>query len=310
MDRPTISVISPVYGCEVCLRELVARIFATTESIGVTAEVLLVNDDSPDRAWEVIQDLANRDSRIRGFRLSRNFGQHAAIFAGMHLFRGEWVVIMDCDLQDRPEEIAPLYRKALEGWEIVQGRREFRRDGLLKRLSSKAFYAVLGYLTQTRQEPAIGNFGIYNSRTINAITEMGDGMRYFPSTIQWVGFKRTSVPVRHDERKEGKTSYSLRRLVGLALNVMLGFSDKPLKLAVRYGLILSAMAMVFAVVILYRYFVGGITVSGWASMIISIWFLTGNVILVLGIVGLYIGQIFERVKMRPPYIVAEDTDAA
>jgi len=307
-EHPKISVISPVYGCDACLHELVERILATTDGLGVSAEILLVNDASPDRSWEVTEELAAADQRVKGIRLSRNFGQHAAIFAGMKQCRGEWIVIMDCDLQDRPEEIAPLYQRALEGWDVVQGRREYRRDGLLKRLSSKAFYAMLGYLTQTKQEPAIGNFGIYHRRTIEAITSMGDGMRYFPSTIQWVGFKRTGIPIQHDERREGRTSYSFRKLVALAVNVMLGFSDKPLRLAVTYGIFLSAIAMAFAVFILYRYFVGGITVSGWASLIISFWFLTGNVILVLGVVGLYIGQIFEKVKLRPPYIIAETTD--
>ena len=137
---------------------------------------------------------------------------------------------------------------------------------------------------------------------------MDDGMRYFLSAIKWVGLKRTSVPIQRDERREGKPSYPLRKLVSLAVNVMLGFSDKPLRLAVTYGIILSVLAMAFAAYTLYRYFVGGITVSGWASLSISFWFLTGNVILVLGVVGLYIGQIFEKVKMRPPYIIAEMTD--
>jgi dolichol-phosphate mannosyltransferase len=307
-STPTISVISPVYGCDTCLHDLVERIFAVTDGMRVTAEVLLVNDASPDRSWDVIRSIAEKDARVRGFRLSRNFGQHAAIFAGMQHCRGEWIVIMDCDLQDRPEEIPALFEKAIEGWDIVQGRREYRRDSCLKRLSSKLFYAVLGYLTQTQQEPAVGNFGIYHRKAIEAITLMGDGMRYFPSAIQWVGFRRTGIRVQHDERKEGRTAYSYRGLVKLAFNVMLGFSDKPLRLAVSYGFVLSLLSVAFALWTLYRFIVGGITVSGWTSMIISLTFLSGNIIFVLGIVGLYIGQIFDRVKMRPSYIVAESTD--
>ncbi|MBI4646848.1 MAG: glycosyltransferase family 2 protein [Bacteroidia bacterium] len=284
---------------------LYARLIKAMENIISSFEIIIINDASPMKDWEVIQSLAISDTRIKGINLSRNFGQHYAITAGLENSSGEWVVVMDCDLQDQPEEIVKLYNKALEGFDIVFGSRVRRKDTFMKKLFSRLFYALLGYLTKTKQDITIGNFGIYHNHVIKAILTMKDSIRYFPSMVQWVGFKNTSVPVEHAEREIGKTSYNIINLINLALDVMLAFSDKPLRLTVKIGFFMALFSFLFAIVVMFRYFFGDIKVGGWTSLIVSIWFLSGVIIFIIGIAGLYIGKTFEKVKERPLFIIKD-----
>ena len=305
MEQPYISIVSPVYGCKTCLYELYVRLKETLEKINPDFEIILVNDASPDNAWETITEIANKDKRVKGIDLSRNFGQHYAITAGLENATGSWVVVMDCDLQDRPEEIINLYNKAKEGYDIVLGKRKNRKDGLLKKYYSRLFYAILSYLTDTKQDSTIANFGIYHKKIIGAILSMKDSIRYFPSMIRWVGFKTTSIEVEHSERTIGKTSYSFKKLMKLALDIVLSYSDKPLRLTMNIGLTISLVSVIFAIYYIYEFFKGQINVSGWTSIIISIWFSFGIIIFVLGVIGLYVGKTFDRVKQRPVYIIRE-----
>lgn len=298
-----ISIITPIYGCQAGLVELYIRLKTALETITSDFEIIMVNDSSPDDAWETIVKLARKDHRVKGINLSRNFGQHHAITAGLDYCSGEWVVVMDCDLQDQPEEISKLYNKAQEGYDIVFGRRLIRRDNLLKKLFSNLFYALLGYLTETKQDSSTANFGIYRRKVIDAVLKMQDSLRYFPAMVQWVGFKSTAIEVDHAERTFGKTSYNFRKLFHLAINTILSFSEKPLRLTIKLGLFISLLAILFGCYIIYRYFHGGIKVIGWPSMIVSIWFLAGMIIFILGVIGLYIGKTFEKVKHRPLYII-------
>lgn len=303
--RPFFSVISPVYGCRSCLQELCERIIRSVSQITDDFEIILVNDSSPDNAWESIAWLASKDSRIKGIDLSRNFGQHYAITAGLHHCTGEWIVVMDCDLQDRPEEIFNLYRKAQEGYDIVLARRVHRRDNFIKKAFSRMFYRLLGYLTETRQDSAIANFGVYNRKVIDSVLSMGDSLRYFPTMIRWVGYRLSKIDVVHSEREEGKTSYTLKKLIKLALDIIIAFSDKPLRLTVKFGISISIISFLVGLVYLFMYFTGEVKVLGYSSLIISIWFLSGIIIFVLGIIGLYLGKTFETVKKRPSFIVRD-----
>lgn len=300
-----ISIVVPTYKGEASLPELYNRLKNTLEKITSDFEIILVNDYSPQKDWEVIKQLGTKDERVKGINLSRNFGQHFAITAGLEASKGEWIVVMDCDLQDKPEEIIKLYNKAQEGCDIVLAKRIRRTDNFFKKLFSKIFYAVLGYITNTKQDSSIGNFGIYNKKVIDSVCSMKDSIRYFPTMIRWVGYKYTSVPVEHAESKGGKTSYTFKKLVNLALDVMLAFSDKPLKLTVKIGLTFSILAIIFTIINIIRYLKGDIEVLGWTSLVVSIWFLSGMIIFVLGVVGLYVGKTFEKVKDRPLYIVSE-----
>ncbi len=301
------SVVIPVFGCRMILYELYKRLKITLEAINPNYEIIMVNDGSPDNSWETIVDLSSKDNRVKGINLSRNFGQHYAITAGLDNCSGEWVIVMDCDLQDQPEEILKLYTKAKEGYHIVFAQRILRKDRWLKRIWSRMFYVVLGYLTDTMQDSAIANFGIYHRKVIESICGMGDYHRYFPTMVKWVGFKYSKIPVSHADRSDGKSSYSYKKSVKLAIDTILSFSDKPLRIAVKFGFFISCLAIVFAIYYLILFFGNKIIIPGYTSLILSIWFLFGLIIMVLGVVGLYIGKTFDKVKDRQSYIIMDKT---
>ena len=269
-------------------------------------EIILVDDASPDSSWREIERLASIYPEIRGIKLSRNFGQHYAITAGLDHAKGEWIVVMDCDLQDRPEEIPNLYQKAQEGFEVVLASRENRQDGFFKKLSSKLFYRILAWLTGSEQDEKTANFGIYHRKVIQELIKMRESIRYFPAMVKWVGFRQTSIPVIHVENGQRKSSYTLKKLFNLALDIMLAYSDKPIRLTVKLGLLVALTGFLFALYTLYQYLNGDIIVAGYASLIISIWVLTGFILVTLGMVGLYVGKTFQGVKERPIYIVEKE----
>lgn len=300
-----ISVVSPVYKAEGCIEELITGIIKNITLITENFEIILVNDRSPDNSWLKIQTECKKDIRVKGINLSRNFGQHCAITAGLQYCNGEWVVVMDCDLQDRPDEISNLYNKAIEGYDIVLACRINRKDNYFKRLGSHYFYKLLAYLTETKQNAEVANFGIYNKKVISSILTMHDKIKYFPAMVKWVGFSQIEIPIAHDERKSGKSSYNFKGLLKLAINTILSFSDKPLRIVVKLGIIISLISIIFASYILIASLNGKIRVLGYASLIISIWFLSGIIITILGMIGLYIGRTFEQVKNRPVFIVSD-----
>lgn len=306
MSNIKLSIVSPVYRAEKIVQMLVERIVNSVSTITEDYEIILVNDASPDASWSVIEHECAQDKRVKGINLSRNFGQHYAITAGLHYAQGEWVVVMDCDLQDRPEEIPTLYQKALEGYDSVFAQRVLREDNWLKRMSSKTFYAILGYLTDTKQDASIANFGIYHKNVIQSILQMGDRYRYFPTMVQWVGFKKGYLPVSHNERAEGKSSYNFSRLFRLALDTIIAFSDKPLRLMVKGGFIVTLISILIGLIYLVKYLCGDIQVLGFTTLIISLWLIAGIIISLLGVLGLYVGKMFDTVKQRPTFIVDKE----
>jgi glycosyltransferase involved in cell wall biosynthesis len=302
----TISVVSPVYQASRIVPRLVSEVSSAIEGLTESFEIILVDDRSRDDSWDSIKKECMKNHRVKGIRLSKNFGQHAAITAGLSLAKGEWIVVMDCDLQDRPDQIQYLYRKALEGYDIVFARRRTRKDSKIKRLYSRAFYSVFSYLTETTQDSAIANFGIYHKKVIKSVLAMDDNIRYFPAMVQWVGFKSAKVDVEHSPRAEGKSTYNLKKLMILAVNNIISFSDKPLRLVALGGLILSAASFAIGLFYLAGYLLGTIKIAGYTSVIISIWLTAGINIFVLGLVGIYVGKAFEKIKGRPIYIIDEE----
>ena len=307
VPNPLFSIVSPVYRSEELVDELVRRIQASVSPLTEDYEIILVDDRSPDGAWVRIQAHAARDPRVQGLRLSRNFGQHCAITAGLDRCRGEWIVVLDCDLQDQPEEIPALFAHAQRGYDLVLAQRTNRQDSWGQKLLSLLFYRVLSYLTETPQDAAVANFGIYHRRVIAAVLTMRESIRYFPTMVRWVGFRTGYLAVTHAERSVGHSSYGLSQRLKLALDIMLAYSDKPLRLTVKLGLFLSGGAFLFVPITLIRYWVGQISQPGYTSLIISIWFFSGLLLSVLGMVGLYIGKTFEQVKNHPLYIVDAGT---
>jgi dolichol-phosphate mannosyltransferase len=301
-NKPYISIVSPVYRAEKIVSELVKQIVENVSKITEDFEIVLVNDASPDHSWLAITAECEKDKRVKGINLSRNFGQHYAITAGLNFVKGEWVVVMDCDLQDRPDEIPNLYAKAQEGWDIVYAKRTERQDKFLKQMLSIIFNAVLAYLSGIKQDN-VANFGIYHSKVIVEYNKMKEYARSFGSLIRYLGFRSCVIDVKHAERFEGKSSYTLKKLLRLTTAVILSTSNKPLKLTVKFGFVVSLLSFLLALYNIIAKMTGIIQVAGFTTTIFSIWFVGGLVLFVLGIVGLYIGKIFDQVKERPLFIV-------
>ena len=299
----TLSVVIPVYKSEKHIIELNERLIIVLEKISEAYEIIYVNDDSPDGSWELIEQISNKNKKVKGLSFSRNFGQHYAITAGLEYAQYDNIVVMDCDLQDPPEEIFKLIKYRLDGYDIVLARREDRGDGSLKKLSSRIYYKILGYLTGTSQNKDVGNFGVYSRQVIQEILKMGDYYRYLPTMTQWVGFKKIEVQVEHNYRKHDKTSYTFSKLFKLGVDNIISFSDKPMILSIRLGIFVIIFAFVMGFYVLYKYYSGQITELGYSSLILSIWFLSGILILIIGVIGLYIAKSFETVKRRPKYII-------
>ena len=300
-----ISVVSPVYRAENIVDELVKQLHENLAAITPDYEIVLVNDASPDNSWLAIAAECEKDKRVKGINLSRNFGQHYAITAGLEFAKGEWVVVMDCDLQDRPDEIPNLYRKAQEGYDVVQARRVERQDTFLKRLSSTVFHKIYTYLSGVKTDKSIANFGIYSQKVITEFNKMRETARSFPSLLEFLGFRKTTLEVKHSERFEGNTSYSLAKLLHLTADVILSNSNKPLKLTVKLGFIISLLSFLLAMYNIFAHFAGIIKVEGFTTTVFSIWFVGGLILFVLGVIGLYIGRIFNQVKERQLFIVRE-----
>ncbi len=300
-----LTIVSPVYRGEKMVAELVRRIVENVMSITDDYEIILVNDASPDNSWNEIVRQCKKNPKVKGINLSRNFGQHYAISAGLHFAKGEWVVVMDCDLQDRPEEIPNLYRKAQEGFDIVYARRAERQDAFIKKSTSALFYRVFRLLSGIQSDKAIANFGIYHKRVIEEFNRMPEQSRFFPSQIRYLGFKDASIDVEHNERSEGKSSYSLMKRFKLGFDVIVANSNKPLRFAVGLGFGMSALAFLLALYNVVAKWAGVIRVPGYTTTVFSIWFVGGLLLFVMGIMGLYIGKIFDQVKGRQLFIVKD-----
>ena len=299
-----ISVVIPVYHGEAFLDELVKRLHTSLKALVDSYEIILIDDRSPDKSWELMKQLSGNDDKVKCIRLSKNFGQHYAITAGLSISVGKWIIVMDCDLQDKPEEISNLF-KCREGFDQVLALRENRQDSFFKKLNSKAFYKVFNYLTDTSLDYRVGNFGLYHRKVVDAILSMNDHIRYFPAMANWVGFKKTSVEVEHTSRSSGRSSYSFFSLMSLAYENIIGFSEKPLWYSVKLGFSMSVISIIIAVFYLVRYLQCEITVLGFASLILSIWFIGGLILFSLGVLGIYIGKVFKQTKNRPSYIIDE-----
>lgn len=302
---PHISVVIPVYKAESCLRELCRRLQSSLEQVSPDYEIILVEDCGGDRSWEIIGELAAADTRIKGLQFSRNFGQHYGITAGIDCCDGDWVVVMDCDLQDRPEEIPLLYAKAREGYDVVLARRGRRRDSPGKRLTSWAYYKIFNYFTETNYDSQVGNFRIISRKVVESFRLFRENLRFFGGIVDWMGFPTASIDVRHDERYAGSSSYTVRKLFKLAADIIIAYSDKPLRLSVQLGFTMAFFAFLYGAYILGRAFLYGSAVMGWSSLIVSLYFIGGIIIVNLGIIGIYLGKTFVEAKKRPLYVVGE-----
>ena len=304
---PHVSIVVPVYNAAECLRELHRRLATQVGAVTEDYELVLVEDGGSDGSWEIIQELARSDTRVRGYQLSRNFGQHMAITAGLDVCDGDWVVVMDCDLQNRPEDVPLLYAAAQQGYDVVVAARAERHDGALRRMATAVFYRLFTYLTDLPYDGAVGNFRIMRRDVVVATRQLRERARFVGGVVHWVGYRTGRVTVPHDARFAGRSSYGFRKLAGLALDMILGYSDKPLRITVHIGALIAGLAFAYGAYTFTRAAVYGIAVTGWASLIVSLYFLSGMLMCVVGMVGIYLSRIFEEVKHRPLYLIRETT---
>lgn len=305
---PLISIVSPVYGCRDSLSDLYTRVKDNVTQITDDFELIFVNDRSPDNAWEKIKELAEKDKRVKGINLSRNFGQHKAISAGIDYAKGDWVVVMDCDLQDRPEEIVNLYNKAIQGYDVVFGKRTGRKDSITKKFFSTLFIKIYDYLSGTKTDMSIGNFSIISKKVADNLKKMSGQHRPYSFFVIWLGFNRTSIPVEHAKREVGKSSYNFKKLVELAFDNIVSQSNKLLKVSTYMGFIITLVSIIYIIYLVLKYILTDEIVPGWTSTMVSIYLMSGLLFLFLGIIGTYIGKIFDETKNRPLYIIDETTE--
>jgi len=308
-NHPHLSVVIPVYQAEDCLAELYRRLVKALEPITPDFEIVLVEDCGGDGSWEKIVSMAEHDPRVKGVKLSRNFGQHYAITAGLDHASGDWVVVMDCDLQDQPEEIGKLYRKAQEGFDVVLARRHDRDDSLARKASSKLFSMLYNYLGDIKVDNSVANFSISSRRVIDYVCQFRERNRSFPIFLNSVGFRRAYIDVDHAARFAGASSYNFGKLLDLALQCIVSQSNKPLRLSIFFGFALACISVVYGVVIVIRYLHADITVPGWTTVVVLVSFLGGLGFANLGILGLYLGKVFDEVKGRPLYCVEKSLNA-
>jgi len=302
-----LSVVIPVYNCAGCLRELHARLTASMRGVTPDYEIVLVDDRSTDGAWEVLRELAAQDTRLRVVRLSRNFGQHAAITAGLARASGNWTVVMDCDLQEPPEEIPRLYAKAQEGFEIVRAVREGRRHTAFRRVSATIYRRML---SERQGEIEFSTLSIISRKVLDTFLLLRDRDREYQLVLDWLGFSQASITFAHAERAgDSPSSYGLRELLKVALDGMFFRTTVLLRWIVFGGFGIAGAGVLMAIYAIFSRYVED-TPPGYTSIVVLLLLLSGFIIIALGIVGLYIGRIFDQVKGRPLFVVDEQIDGA
>lgn len=300
-----ISVVVPVYGCREALVPLYERLTKTFIGMEKDYEIILVNDACPQNSWETIEEICSKDKRVIGLNMSRNFGQIKAITAGLDACSGDYVVVMDCDLQDRPEAIVDLYNKLQEGYDVVFARRFERQDNFITRMLSKCFYKVYNYFSDGNYDASICNFNISRKIVIDNYCKMREQNRGFTIFLKWLGFKGVAIDIPHDKRAAGKSSYNLRKKLKMAESFITAQSNKPLRFSIRLGLLMAFVSFAIIVYYVIKYFVAGDVPTGWTSLIASLYLVGGIILMCMGIIGIYIGNIFDETKKRPLYVLRE-----
>lgn len=302
-----ISVIVPLYNEEEVIGESYRRLTNVMQNLGEEYELILINDGSRDRTAALAAELCEQDSHVRLICFSRNFGHQIAITAGMDYAAGDAIVIIDADLQDPPEIIPQMVEKWKEGYHVVYGKR-IRRQGetIFKKVTAKLFYRFLKRMTQVDIPTDTGDFRLMDRKVCDAMKRLGERNRYVRGLVSWVGFRQYALEYVRDERFAGETKYPFKKMLKLAMDGISSFSYKPLKLATMMGFALSGLSFLYLLFVLIQKLCGWPTVEGWASILAVQLFFNGVVLIILGIIGSYIGRIYEEAKGRPLYIVQEE----
>lgn len=299
-----LSVVIPVYQAETILPELCRRLAKTLSSVTQDFEMILVDDRSHDRSWEVLESLSKAYPELAAIRLSRNFGQHYATTAGLDLSRGAWVIVMDCDLQDQPEVIPMLLQAAEQGFDVVLARRLARQHTTFQKLGSRSFWKLFGILSGYSVDSSIGSFRIMRRNVVDAYCQCREHSRIFGGLVHWLGFRVTTLDVDHGARYEGKSSYTIKKLVRMAIDGIISFSNRPLYISIFVGAMISMLAAIYGTFYVIRYMIWHLPKShGWLSLVTLVSLLGGLILLNQGILGLYIARIYDESKKRPIYVI-------
>jgi len=298
----SISIVSPVYKSEKIVDELVKRLSDELGKITNRYEIILPEDGSGDGSWERIEKNCEKHKFVKGVKLSRNFGQHYAITAGLSQASGDIIVIMDCDLQDDPVHIKKLFDEFNKGYDVVFTKRIGRKHSFFKKITAKIYNTLFSLFSNKDYDLEVGSMTMISSRVKDEFLRLKDQDRLYIQLLKWVGFRSTYVPVEHRERFEGSSTYSVSQLFLTALQGWTSYSDKLLRLSIYTGLIISILSFLASLFIAVSYFLLQYQ-PGWPSIIVAILFSTGLILMSIGIAGIYIGKIFEQTKDRPLYII-------
>lgn len=298
------TIIIPVYNEEENVFELHRRLGTVMGRLG-TYEIIFVDDGSSDKSWQIIKDLHEKDSRVKGLSFSRNFGHHIAITAGLDYAKGETIILMDGDLQDPPEEIPKLLKKFNEGYELVYGIRKEKKDSILKRFASFVFWWFINSFSGISIPRNQTLLRIFHRKILEVLNSMRERSRFIHGMIAWTGFKTAMLEVEHAPRERGKSKYNVIKLFRLAFNAITSFSTLPLRAATYLGLLSAGVGMFYGFYFIYKKIFLGIPVLGYASIIVAVLFVGGIQLLILGIIGEYLGRVYQEVQARPIYILRE-----
>lgn len=311
VTEPHYSFVIPILNEEDTLHELIRRLQAVMDSLAEPSEVVLVDDGSTDRSFDVMLELHRSDPRVKALRLTRNFGHQMAITAGLDHAVGRAVIIMDGDLQDPPEVALELIRRWREGYDVVYAVRDTRAgESWLKRKTAKAFYRLMTRVGDIDIPQETGDFRLVDRQAVDAVTAMREHRRYLRGMFAWVGYRQTGITYERDARYAGTTKFSFGRMLAFAIDGIVSFSEAPLRIALAGGFLVSALSFLLGVAAVVLKVAGLYTVPGWASLAVGVAFFSGVQLSVTGVMGIYVARIHEEVKRRPLYLVRDSLGVA
>jgi polyisoprenyl-phosphate glycosyltransferase len=298
-----ISVVIPVRDEEKNVPELVDRLFSTINGMGKLFEIVFVTDINKDNTVNLLAEYSGKHKNIKVIKLSNSFGQHVAVMAGLDHCSGNYIVIMDGDLQDLPEDIPLLYNKIIEGYDIIYTMKENKNDNLFRNISSWIFNGLMNYLSDIKIDSNSSMFRIISRKALEEITKFREYEPSLTYVFSFINLPTSVVKVRSGVRQRGETKYSLFRLMGFAVSSLLSFSRKPLRMISSLGLIMSVLSFIYFVIVIYQYFLLKIEILGWATIMVTVTLIGGIQLLSIGVIGEYIGRMYMQTKNRPLYII-------
>lgn len=303
MGAKKITVVSPVYYGENTVVPLVEAINNHCKSIKeVSVDIILVDDSSPDKSWDQMRFIVKKEKNVRAIKLNKNYGQQSAIQAGLSLADGDYIVVMDCDLQDDPSYI-PIMIDHIVKYPVVLIKKTHKETNYLKKIISYSFYKIFSSLTDIKHDGAIGNYGMYQRKVIKTYLDLNEANKNFPVLISWLAYPTKYIVAPQLKSLRGRSSYNIKSLLTLGISIIVQYSNKLLFMSIWLGILITFIAFIFSMLYAYLYFSGSITQPGYTSLILSVWILSGVIMAFIGILGIYLGSIFDNIRNRPHYVI-------